>query len=168
MRRSLLTVVVVGCSVGFIAGSAVWAQRPASAPSNPTGVLLIDVAGIIKSSTRAKQSLTALKKQYDDNGAALKQEGEKGNAMTEQMRKMPPGPERTKMEQNLVKRRADFELRGKRVTAAAAEGESKIYAALSQEIKEELARHAAATGAKLILRYEHSPAEFPDRRWPRT
>jgi Skp family chaperone for outer membrane proteins len=164
MRKLLPAVIIVGLGVGFVAGSAVWAQRPSGGSPNSTGILLVDVAAITKSSARAKQSMEALKKKYEADGAALKQEGEQGNAMTEKLRKMPPGPERTKLEQDLVKRRADFELRGKRVTAAAAEGETKVYASLSQEIKEELARHAAATGAKLVLRYEPNLTEFPDRQ----
>jgi Skp family chaperone for outer membrane proteins len=162
MRRSLAIITAAGIGVAVLAISTGWAQRPAAVASS--GVALVNVAEIGQKLPRILESVEALKKEYQAQGESLKKEGERGNAMTEQMRKLPPGPERKKMEADLAKMRADFELRGKKITEEAADRESKIYLSVSKEIQEELTRYAAATGTQLVLRYEPSPTEFIDRQ----
>ena len=164
MNKSLAAAAFGGICWGLLIVSALWAQRTPSSSSPPTGVALVDVASISLNSQRVKQSIEAMKAQYEHSAATLKQESDAGNAITEQVRKMPPGPERKKAEQDLMKKRADFELHGKRLRNEAADGEAKVYHSLAIEIREELARYASATGVPLILRYEPSPTEFPDRQ----
>ena len=164
MSKSSVAAAVVGVGMGFLGASPLWAQRAATSSSIPSGVALVDVASITMNSQRVKQSIEAMKAQYEQSAATLKKESDSGNAITEQVRKLPPGPERKKAEQDLMKKRADFELHGKRLRDEAADGEAKVYHALARELREELARYAAATGVPLILRYEPSPADFPDRQ----
>jgi Skp family chaperone for outer membrane proteins len=162
MSRSFLVAAVIGIWATLFAANTARAQRAASS-AIPSGAALVDVAQITQNSQRVKQSIAALKAQYEQNAATLKQESDAGNAATEQVRKLPPGPDRKKAEQDLIKKRADFELHGKRLRDQADDGEAKVYHALAREIREELARYAAATGVPVILRYEPSPPEFPDR-----
>ena len=162
MKTSLGVGGLISIGVAALAFSTSWAQRPAQGP--PAKIALVNVVEIAQKSTRVQQGIENLKKEYQGSGEALKKEGERGNALTEQMRKMPSGPERKKMEQDLAKMRADFELRGKKLTDEAADRESKLYFALAKDVQEELSRHAAATGVPLILRFESSPPELIDRQ----
>ena len=162
MNRSLVVTAATAIGVGAWAISNSWAQRPAGGP--PQKIALINVAEIGQKLPRVLQGVEALKKEYQAHGESLKKEGERGNAMTEQMRKMPPGPERKKMEQDLAKMRADFELRGKKITEEASDKEAKIYFSVAKEIQEELTRYSATAGVPLVLRYEPSPTEFNDQQ----
>ena len=162
MKTSLVVPAVIGLGVAAFAISTSWAQRPAA--GTPAKVALLNVVELSQKSTRVQQGIEVLKKEYMGNGEALKKEGERGNAMTEQMRKMPPGPERKKMEQDLAKMRADYELRGKKLTEEAADRESKLYFALARDVQEELVRYATATGVPLVLRFEPSAGELIERQ----
>ena len=103
----------VALSVGFVAVATLCAQGPwrhrFADRSRVTG------HGVDRpESVRFKQSIDTLKKEYDAKAQALKQEGDTGNQLTEKVRSMPAGsPERKKLEQEVLKMRADFELHGK-------------------------------------------------------
>ena len=68
------------------------------------------------------------------------------------------------MEQNILKMRADYELKGKRITEDIRDEESKIVLGLMAEIKGELGRYAQATGTQIILRDNPEPPNLSDPR----
>ena len=155
---------LIGC-VGLLAVSSLSAQRPAPMAAPRNGVALVDVAAVSQKCTRLTQSLEALKVDYESKAAVFKKEAEVGNQLTEQVRQMPPGsPERKKLEQEVLKKRADFELHGKRITEAAREGESKLYVSMFRELNEELSHYAQANGIQLILRHDVPPLDLSDPR----
>ena len=130
-----------------------------------TGTALVNVITMTSESARLKQSLEALKKEYEGSTAQFKSESERGNQMTEKLRTLTPNsPEFKKLEQEVTKLRADFELHGKRVTNDVQDRESKLYFAFSKELREEVARYAQASGVQLVLRYDVSPPELTDPR----
>jgi hypothetical protein len=109
--------------------------------------------------------MDALRADYVAKGEALKKEGEAGNRITEDARKLPPGsPERKEMEQKVLALRADFELHGKKVNDETRERETKIVYSMLQELKEEMARHAQANGEQLILRLDPTPPDLTNPR----
>jgi Skp family chaperone for outer membrane proteins len=162
MKTSRVVSALIGMGVAAMTISTGWAQRPAAAPA--AKIALVNVVELSQKSTRIQQGIEKLKQEYMANGEALKKEGERGNALTEQMRKMPPGPEKKKAEQDLAKMRADYELKGKKLTEEASDRESNLYFALAKEVQEELARYSTATGVPLVLRYEPSPPELIERQ----
>jgi len=164
MRMSLIAQAVVAGCIGLLLVSTLNAQRPGGAPSR-SGAALIDVGAIAQNSTKLKQQLEGLKAELEAKAAEFKKESDQGNALTEKLRKMPPNtPERKKLEEQLLKMRADFELRGKRVDQEAHEKESKLIYAMSRELHEELARYAQANGIQLILQHNTAPRELIDRQ----
>jgi Skp family chaperone for outer membrane proteins len=162
--RLVAAVAVVGC-VGLLAVSQISAQRSGINAPPPNGVAVVNMASITQNSVRLNKAMDALKKEYLAKGEDLKKEGERGNQLTEEARKLPPGtPERKELEQKLLKLRADYELHGKKVTNDTREGETKIMFSLTREVQDELARYAQANGVQLMLRYEPTPEELTDPR----
>lgn len=165
MRTPLVVAFVLAGGLGLIAVSKLAAQRPAVRPAAGTKTVLVDMSAVAQNSTRLKQSMDALRAEYMAKGEALKKEGEQGNRMTEEARKLPAGsPQRKEMEQKVLKLRADFELHGKKVNDETRERETKIVYSMLQELKEELARHAQANGEQLILRYDPTPPDLTNAR----
>jgi hypothetical protein len=123
------------------------------------------MSAIMKNSARFNQAMERLKGEYESRARELQKEGERGNQLTEELRKMPPtDPKRKLMEQEILKLRADYELHGKRVTEEIRDGESKIVVGLVSELKQELDRYAKATGTQLILRNDPTPPDLTDPR----
>lgn len=165
MRISIVVASVLAVGVGLIAVAQLAAQRPAARPPARTNTVLVDMSAIAQNSTRLKQSMDALRAEYVAKGESLKKEGEQGNRITEEARKLPPGsPQRKEMEQKVLALRADFELHGKKVNDETRERETKIVFSMLQELKEELARHAQANGEHLILRYDPTPPDLTNAR----
>ena len=141
--RLIAAVAVVGC-VGLLAISQIAAQRAGITAPPTNGVAVVNMASITQNSVRLNKAMEALKKEYLAKGEELKKEGERGNQLTEEARKLPAGtPERKEAEQKLLKLRADYELHGKKVTNDTREGETKIMYSLTREVRDELARYCA-------------------------
>jgi len=165
MKFRLSIAVTLAVCLGLVAAATLNAQRPGQSPWSATGTALVDVGSLTRNSPRLKQALDALKKKYEADAEALKQESQRGNELVKKLGTLRTGsPAYKQLEQKLMKMRADFELRGKRATEAITDRESKIYYAFSRELEGEMARFAQATGVQLVLRYE-PPAE--ELRGPR-
>jgi hypothetical protein len=76
----------------------------------------------------------------------------------------PNSPEHKEMEQRLTKMRADFELRGKRMTEDFKDREAKLYYEHSRDLRAELQRFGESTGVMLVLRYEPPQVDPKDPR----
>lgn len=165
MRMPLvLATVLAGCVV-LLAVARLSAQRPPAAPASRNGTALVDMVEIMKNSARFNHSMEQLKKEYESKAQELKTDGERGNQLTEEFRKMPAGsPQQKQLEQQILKMRADYELKGKKVTEEIRDLESKIVLGLTDEVKGELERFSRANGVQLILRYDPTPPELTDPR----
>jgi Skp family chaperone for outer membrane proteins len=130
-----------------------------------TGIALVDMSAIMKNSARFNQAMERLKADYEARARDLQKEGERGNQLTEDLRKMAPtDPQRKLREQEILKLRADYELHGKRVTEEIRDAEAKVVLGLVGELKQELARYGSATGTQLILRNDPTPPDMTDPR----
>lgn len=162
MRKSHLVAVAV--AVGFVvSGTRSWAQAPAAAPRRSAAIL--DMGEIMKNSNRFNAAIERLKAQHEAKAEELKKEGERGNQLTEEVRQMPANtPERKAAEDRLLKLRADYELKGKRITDDIRDAESKIMLGLTAEVRGELQKYGQATGTVLILRANPTPPNLNDPR----
>ncbi len=165
MKTRLVLAVVAAACVAMVTVTSLLAQRAAQPQWTQTGAALVDVASLSRSHARLLQSLEALKEQHGASAQALKAESERGNQLTEQLRKLQPGsPEYKKLERQIAKMRADFELHGKRATNDIKDQEGKLYYAFSRELQSELRSFAHATGTQLVLRYDPPAQEINDPR----
>jgi Skp family chaperone for outer membrane proteins len=165
MDRRLILALATTLALAFASMPILWAQYLAPAAWSQTGTALVDVGALTRNSARLKQSLATLKQQHDATAESFKQESQRGNQLGEQLKKLPANsPEYKRLEQQLVKMRADFELRGKRVTAETQDKEAKLYYAFAREMQAEVARLAQSAGLRLVLRYDPPPQELTDPR----
>jgi Skp family chaperone for outer membrane proteins len=164
MRKSHPVAVAMAIGV-IVAGTRAWAQTqaPAAAPRRVAAIL--DMGEIMKNSNRFNAAMERLKAQYEAKAKELQKEGERGNQLTEEMRQMPANsPERKAAEDRLLKMRADYELKGKRITDEIRDSESKIVLGLTEEVRAELAKFTQATGTPLVLRANPTPPNLTDPR----
>ncbi len=160
MKIRLSIVAVVATCAALATSPAVWAQRPA-----PPSTVLIDVSEVANTAPRLKQSLEALKKEFEATGESFKKESETANAMVQKLGTLQPNsPEYKQLESQLTKMCTDFELSGKRVTEEFKDRESKLFYQHSQELKTEFDRFAQRTGVLLMLRYDKADDEIKDPR----
>ena len=165
MRIPVVIASGVAVCVGLLAVAQLAAQRPPAPQAPRGGTGLVDVSEIMKHSTRFNQSMDRLKQEYESKALELKKEGERGNQLTEELRKLAPNsPERKQLEQQILKLRADYELSGKKVTEDIRDNESKIVLGMMGDLKGELERFARASGVQLILRNDPTPPELTDPR----
>jgi Skp family chaperone for outer membrane proteins len=163
MRKRFVAASLAAACAGLLVSSSLVAQRPSGQGGSSTGTALVDVITVTQNSTRLKQAIEALKREHEAKGQSFKQQSERGNQLGEQLKKMRPGtPEYKKLEQDLTKMRADFELAGKFATNDARQREAKIYYAFSRELHDEIARFAQASGVRLVLRHEPTPPQLND------
>jgi Skp family chaperone for outer membrane proteins len=165
MKKPLVGAFGLVVLVGLATALNLYAQAPAPQAAPRTGTALVDMSAIMKNSARFNQAMERLKGEYESRARELQKEGERGNQLTEELRKMQPtDPKRKLMEQEILKLRADYELHGKRVTEEIRDGEAKIVFGLVGDLKQELDRYAKATGTQLILRNDPTPPELTDPR----
>jgi hypothetical protein len=120
---------------------------------------------IMKGANRFNAAMEKLKAQYEAKAEELKKDGERGNQLTEQLRALPQNsPQRKEMEDQILRLRADYELKGKRVTEEIRDSESKLVMGLVGEVHGELQRYGQATGTQLILRANPVPPNLNDPR----
>ncbi len=154
MKKRFAIVAVLASGAGMATFTAVWAQRQAPPPA-----VLVNVATIAENAPKLKQAIETLKNEFEATGQTFKQDSERANELVAQLGKLTPNsPEYKELEQRLTKMRADFELRGKRITEDFKDREAKLYHEHSRELKSALTAFGQATGVQLVLRYD-PPAE---------
>ena len=136
MKKSLVVAIAVAVAFGLLATTSLLANARAAAAPRRSGTAMVDMGTIMKSSNRFNAAMERLKAQYEAKAEELKKEGERGNQLTEELRAMPPNsPQRKELEDSILKLRADYELKGKRITEDIRDSESKIVLGLIGEVK---------------------------------
>ncbi len=162
MRPSLALSTLLAVAVGPFLKSAALGQAP---PARRSGTAVVDMATIMKGANRFNAAMEKLKAQFEAKGEELKKDGERGNQLTEELRKLPQNsPQRKEMEDSILRLRADYELKGKRVTEEIRDSESRLVLGLVGEVRGELERYGQATGTQLILRANPIPPNLNDPR----
>ncbi len=162
MRPSFALSTLLAVAVGPFLTSAALGQAP---PARRSGTAVVDMATIMKGANRFNAAMEKLKAQFEAKGEELKKDGERGNQLTEELRKLPQNsPQRKEMEDSILRLRADYELKGKRVTEEIRDSESRLVLGLVGEVRGELERYGQATGTQLILRANPIPPNLNDPR----
>ncbi len=162
MKSSFSVAAILAVALGIFVTAPTFAQAPAARRSSTA---LVDMGTIMKGANRFNAAMEKLKAQYEARAEELKKDGERGNQLTEQLRQLPQNsPQRKEMEDQILRLRADYELKGKRVTEEIRDNESKLVLGLVSEVRGELERYGQATGAMLILRGNPAPPNLNDPR----
>lgn len=162
MRGSLIAAAALAVSLGLVGVSRIAAQRQ-TAPAPPNGVAVVDVYSILQNSASVKQAAQALEGENQAKRESMKKDNDRGVQMTEKLRTLPAdSPERQKLERDVMRLKADFDLQGKRFERELQEKETKVYYSLSRDIREEMSRYAQANGIQLVLRGDPTPPDLTD------
>jgi len=150
-------------SIGVLGVSQISAQRQAPLAAPGSGVAVLDVYTILQNSAAVKQARQTLENENQAKRDIMKKEGDRGNQLAEKLRGLPQGsPERQKLEREVMRLKADFDMQGKRFDRDLQEKEIKVFYALSRDIQDELDRYAKANGIQLVLRFDPAPPDLTD------
>ena len=162
MKIQMMVAVVVTCVVGW------WAQSPISAKAPPRHRKAHRHRRRQPEHRRAKLRTRQTGDRRDpcrrrEEKALLKQESDRANQLTEKAMNLPAGsPERKKLEEEVLKMKADFELQGKRFDRDLRESEMKAMIALVADVNAELAKYSQANGTVLMLHSDPPVADLND------
>jgi Skp family chaperone for outer membrane proteins len=165
MRMPWVAAAALVGSVGMLTVSQINAQRPTGAQPPRDGIAILDMFAVVQSSTKIKQAKDVMMAEMETKKEALKKESERGKALAEKFRNMQPNnPDREKLEREILKMKADFELQGKKFERESQEKQTKVWYALSRDVQDELDRYAKANGIQLILRSDPAAQDLTDPR----
>jgi len=162
VRTSLFAAAAVTCLSAL--STNLWAQAGGTAaPANP-GVVVVDIGKIFKENTGFTGKIDAWKKDVEGAEAALNVDRK---AIQKQMEGLPTfnagSPEYKKLEEEITRRQADFQVRAQIKQKEFLERESKIYAGFYQEINDEIAMFARQNGISLVLRTNNEKVDTSNR-----
>ncbi len=163
MRMPLVAAAILVGFVGLLTVSQIYAQRPAAPQTPRNGVAVLDVFAIVQGSTKIKQAKDSLTAEIEAKKTSFQKESERGKALTEKFRTLPPNsPDREKLEREILKMKADFELEGKKFERESQEKQTKVWYSLSRDMQEEVDKFAKANGIQLVLRSEPPQPDLTD------
>jgi Skp family chaperone for outer membrane proteins len=128
------------------------------------GIAVVDVAYIFKNHLRFKQQMEAMKQRVDNAEKDLKNDQNDMQQMVEKMKIMTPGsPDYKKMEEDITKKQAAFNVKKSLQGKEFMEQEGQIYYKVSLEIDDAVATLATRNGIALVLKFNGDEVHPEDR-----
>jgi Skp family chaperone for outer membrane proteins len=138
-------------------------QRPAAAPVTG-GSAVVDISYIFKYHARFKTMMDGMKKEVEAAEGSFKKERDRIAAKSEQLKNFKPGsPDFKKLEEDLTREGADFQLKVSLKKKEFMEREAKIYYTVYQEVNDEVKYYADRNGISLVLRFNGDPVDVNNR-----
>ena len=139
-------------------------QRPAGAPLGVNGLAVIDVAYIFKHHQRFSQQMEQMKQKVDQAENDLKRDQQEMQKMAEQLKTYnPSSPEYKKLEEDLLKRQGDFNVKKSLQGKDFMEQEGQIYFKVSVEIDDAVKILATRNNIALVFKINADPVDANDR-----
>jgi Skp family chaperone for outer membrane proteins len=158
VRTSLRFATVVASLLSVLIGvSAGLAQAPArgTAPAAPNpSVVVIDINHIFRNHTRFKQSMEDMKADLQAAEATFQEKNKQIAEMAEGLKRYNPGtPEYNRLEEDVMRARADLQTQMALKKKELMLKEAGIYHRVYEEIVNEVAYFCERHGISLVLRY---------------
>jgi Skp family chaperone for outer membrane proteins len=144
-------------------------QNPGMAPAGGAhlgveGLAVVDVAYIFKNHARFKQQMEAMKAKVDAAESELKRDQEDYKRMADQLKSYQPGsPDYKKIEDDMLKKQGDLNLKVSLQKKDFMEQEGRIYFNVSREIDDAVKQLATKNNIVLVLRFNGDPVDPVDR-----
>lgn len=163
-RIALATVVAVstiGLGVLPVRGQA---PNPAGANAEKHGIAVVDVSYIFKEHVRFRATMDSMKKEMENIEAQLKADRDR-IAQTEQERNRfsPGSAEYKKLDEEVARMMAEFNLKMTRLRKDFLEREAKVYYQTYLEVVEAIGYYAKRHNIGLVIRFNGEPVD-PNRR----
>ena len=164
MRSQLLTLSVLG----IVLSSASWVvaqqQNPAGANSSRFNIAVVDVSYIFKNYQQFRSSMDAMKKEMESAEGELKAERGQVQAREEQRTSFKVGsPEFKKIDEEIARLKAEFNLKAGRIRKDFLEREAKVYYQTYLEVSNMVKYYAQQHSIGLVLRFNGDQVD-PNRR----
>ena len=153
MRTLLLSAIVSGCIVSF-AGEAIAQNASPSANASRYGIAVVDVSYIFKNYSQFKSAMEGMKKEMETAEGQLKSDRSAIAAKEEQRNQYNPGsPEYKKMDEEIARQKAEFNLTAGRIRNDFLEREAKVYYQTYLEVSNAVQYYAQQHNIGLVLRF---------------
>jgi Skp family chaperone for outer membrane proteins len=150
------TVAVVS-TVGFTASTQ--AQYPAGANAQKFKVAVVDVSYIFKQHQRFRTTMESMKKEMESTEAELKSDRDRLQQMEDQRGTFNAGsPEYKKLDEELARGMAEFNLKMKRLRTNFLEREAQAYYQTYLEVSEAVKTYATRNDIGIVIRFNGEPA----------
>jgi Skp family chaperone for outer membrane proteins len=138
--------------------------RATGGPIGVNGLAVVDVAYIFKNHQRFKQQMDQMKQKVDAAESDLKRDQQEMQKMAEQLKTYnPSSPEYKKMEEDLLKRQGDFNVKKSLQGKDFMEQEGQIYFKVSMEIDDAVKTLATRNNIALVMKFNGDQVDPNDR-----
>ena len=165
MKTLLLSATVVAALliVGPLT-QTVCAQSNASINASRYGIAVVDISYIFKEYSRFKAQIDAMKTEVQVVETRLRTDRQEIAKSEERLKQFKPGtPDYKKLDEQVSRRKADFNLSATRDRKDFMEREAKIYHQTYLEVSQAIAFYAQRHNIGLVLRFNGDPIEDAER-----
>ena len=153
MRSLLLSAIVTGC----VLSSALEATAQGNSPSaNATryGTAVVDVSYIFKNYSQFTSAMKGLKSEMEQIDSDLKSERAAIASKEEQRKTLNPGsPDHNKLDEEIARATADFQIKAGRIRKQFLEKEAKVYYQTYLQVSNAVQHYAQSHNIGLVLRF---------------
>jgi Skp family chaperone for outer membrane proteins len=159
-RKQLILVVVAAAALSTIGILQAQAPNPAGANAAKYNVAVVDISYIFKNHARFRTTMENMKKEMDGIEAELKADREK-IAQNEQQRNTynAGSAEYKKLDEEVARQMADFNLKMGRLRKDFLEREAKVYYQTYLEVTDAVKYYAKRQNIGLVLRFNGEPVD---------
>src|SRR4051812_19980460 len=149
---------------GFVQAQAPMGANPAGANAAKYNIAVVDISYIFKKHERFKTSMETMKKEMETIEAELKADREKIAGQEQQRNAFnPSSAEYKKMDEDIARQMAEFNLKMGKLRKEFLEREAKVYYQTYLEIVDAVTQYAKSQHIGLVLRFNGEPVD-PNRR----
>ena len=164
MRSQLLTLSVLGIVLSSASSVVAQQQNPAGANSTRFNIAVVDVSYIFKNYQQFRSSMDAMKKEMESAEGELKAERGQVQTREEQRTSFKVGsPEFKKIDEDIARLKAEFNLKAGRIRKDFLEREAKVYYQTYLEVSNMVKYYAQQHSIGLVLRFNGDLVD-PNRR----
>jgi len=165
-RKAVVAALIAAAlmTFGLAYAQAPMGTNPAGANAAKYNIAVVDISYIFKKHERFKTSMDTMKKEMETIEAELKADREKIAGQEQQRNAFNPGSaEYKKMDEDIARQMADFNLKMGKLRKEFLEREAKVYYQTYLEIVDAVTQYAKSQHIGLVLRFNGEPVD-PNRR----
>jgi len=164
VRSQLLTLGVLGIVLSFTSSVVAQQQNPAGVNSSRFNIAVVDVSYIFKNYQQFRASMESMKNEMTSAEGELKAERGQVQAREEQRASYKVGtPEFKKIDEEIARLKAEFNLKAGRIRKDFLEREAKVYYQTYLEVSKIVKYYAQQHDIGLVLRFNGDQVD-PNRR----
>ena len=160
-----LLVSAVACTVALTGASFSQAQNPHGANAAKYGIAVVDVTYIFKEYPKFKGIMDGMKKEMEGAEAQLKADRDRIQQMEERRDTLQPSSDEfKKLDENLARQKADFNIKAGTIRRDFMEREAEVYMQTYREVANAVRVYATSNNIGLVIRYNGDDVAATENR----